>query len=116
MSRVRLYIDEDAAERAVVDSLRNMGVDLLTVFEAGMDRHDDHVQLLFAANDGRVLYTLNVGDFCRLHQDFLTRQQEHAGIIVIPRQRYATGEKVRRLYKWIESMTAEQMRNRLEFL
>jgi predicted nuclease of predicted toxin-antitoxin system len=60
MSQVRLFIDEDAAERVVVDALRNKGIDILTVFEAGMDRQDDHEQLLYAANDGRVLYTLNV--------------------------------------------------------
>jgi len=40
----------------------------------------------------------------------------HGGIIVIPRQRYSVGEKIRRLCALIDSVSAEEMRNRLEFL
>ncbi len=58
----------------------------------------------------------NVDDFCRLHGEFLSEGKAHAGIIVIPRQRYSIGEKIRRLMELIDSVTAEEMRNRLEFL
>ena len=116
MSQIRLYIDEDAAERAVVDGLRNAGVDILTVFDAGMDQRNDRDQLVFAAEERRTLYSLNVGDFCRLHRDFLASQHERAGIVVLSRQRYSTGEKIRQLLKLIEAITAEQMKSRLEFL
>ena len=61
-------------------------------------------------------YTLNVDDFCRLHSEHLSDGKEHAGIIVIPRQRYSIGEKIRHLMDLINSVTAEEMRNRLEFL
>ena len=57
MSQMRLYIDEDAAEHAVVLGLRNRNVDVLTVFEAGMDSRDDHDQLSYAAGDGRARCT-----------------------------------------------------------
>ena len=36
MSQIRLYVDEDAAEHAVVDGLRNHGVDVVTILEVGM--------------------------------------------------------------------------------
>ena len=39
MSEVRLYLDEDAEENAVVEGLRARGVDLLTTFEAGQCRY-----------------------------------------------------------------------------
>ena len=67
MSQVRLYVDEDASERAVVDGQRACSVDVLTVFDVGKDGDDDREQLLFAASHGRAIYSLNVRDFYRLH-------------------------------------------------
>ena len=116
MSQIRLYVDEDAAEHAVVEQLRAHGVDVLTVSDAGTSGDDDDAQLVLATSQGRTFYTLNVGDFCNLHKQFLSEGKEHAGIIVIPRQRYSSGEKLRRLLELITLVTAEEMRNRLEFL
>lgn len=116
MSPIRLYVDEDAAVSAVVDGLRNSGIDVLTILDAETAGATDEEQLEFAATDGRVIYTLNVGDFCRLHAEFLSAGKDHAGIIVIPRQRYSVGEKIRRLTELLDTLSAEEMRNRLEFL
>ncbi|HEX7447523.1 MAG TPA: DUF5615 family PIN-like protein [Pirellulales bacterium] len=116
MSLLRLYVDEDAAEHAVVEALRDRGIDVLTVSEAAMDSETDESQLLLAAAQNRSLYTLNVGDYCDLHKRFLSEGKGHAGIIVIPRQRYSIGEKLRRLIRLASSVTAEEMRDRLEFL
>ena len=116
MSAAKLYVDEDAAESAVVRALRQQGIDVLTVLEAGLDSLRDDDQLRFAASAGRTLYSLNVGDFARLHQQFRARREEHAGIILIPRQRYSIGEKIRRLQKLLESTDAEALRNSLHFL
>jgi len=116
MSQIRLYVDEDAAEGAVVDRLRDRDVDVLTILDAEMTGATDEEQLEFAVSDDRTIYTLNVADFCRLHGEFLSVGRKHAGIIVIPRQRYSVGEKIRRLTELIDTVTAEEMRNRLEFL
>lgn len=116
MSLIRLYVDEDAAEHAVMTALRNRGVDILTVFEAVMESQSDESQLRFATMQSRCLYTLNVGDYCALHKRFLVEGESHAGIIVIPRQRYTIGEKTRRLLHLVTSTAAEEMQNRLEFL
>jgi hypothetical protein len=37
-------------------------------------------------------------------------------MLLIPKQRYSIGEKIRRIAEFIESMPAEEMVNRLEFL
>ena len=116
MSQIRLYVDEDAAQHAVVDGLRARGVDVLTVLDAAKTSATDEEQLEFAALQGRSIYTLNVDDFCRLHSEFLSQGREHAGVILIPRQRYSIGEKIQRLMELIESVTAEEMHNRVEFL
>ncbi|MBW3600540.1 MAG: DUF5615 family PIN-like protein [Planctomycetes bacterium] len=101
MSDVRLYVDEDAAEHAVVHGLRARGIDVVTTPGIGHCGASDEDQLAFAAAQDRAIYTFNVGDFARLHQEFLQRGIEHSGIIVIPDQRYAVGEKIRRLAQLI---------------
>ena len=58
MSEVRLYLDEDAEENAVVEGLRARGVDLLTTFEAGQCGATDPDQLAFAVK--QAAYHLHV--------------------------------------------------------
>ena len=49
MSQIRFYADEDAAEHAVMEGLRQRAVDVLTVLEAGRGEETDDEQLEFAA-------------------------------------------------------------------
>jgi hypothetical protein len=116
MSEIRLYVDEDAAEHAVVQGLRARGVDLLTTAEADRFGSSDEEQLAFAIAQQRTVYTFDVGDFARLHNDYLDQELDHTGIILIPDQRYSIGEKIKRLAKLIHSVAAEDMVNRIVFL
>jgi hypothetical protein len=74
------------------------------------------VQLEYAIQQGRAIYTFNVGHFCQLHAAYLRQGKAHAGIIVVPRQKYSIGEQLKRLASFISSTTAEEMENRLHFL
>lgn len=116
MSDVRLYVDEDAGESTVVQGLRARGIDVLTTVEANLCGATDQDQLVFAAQQGRSIYTFNVGDFARLHTEHLQQGIDHAGIIVVPEQRYSIGEKIRRLAGFLSRVTAEEMANRMEYL
>ena len=116
MSVVRLYVDEDASEHAVVEGLRARGLDVLTTAEAHRLGSSDREQLAFATEQNRALYTFDVGHFARLHEDFLKQGLDHHGIIVIPDQRYSVGEKIRRLARLVSSTTASGMVNRMEYL
>ncbi|GIX00146.1 MAG: hypothetical protein KatS3mg111_3478 [Pirellulaceae bacterium] len=116
MSPVRLYVDEDACELAVIMGLRARGVDLLTTLESGRVGASDEDQLAFAAIEQRTLYTFNIRDFARLHWDWLQRGSDHSGIVVIHDQRYSVGEKIRLLSGFVASRTADEMVNRMEFL
>lgn len=64
----------------VVEALRQLGHDVLTVREAGQDnqRIDDALVLGFASAAGRALVTINRRDFIKLHRE----QPAHRGIIV----------------------------------
>ena len=116
MSEVRLYVDEDAGERAVVQGLRARGIDVLTTIEAHQCGATDRNQLAFAVQEGRTIYTFNVVDFARLHHEYLLQGIDHAGIIVLPDQRFSIGEKIRRLAHFVSSATAEKTINRMEYL
>jgi len=116
MSDVRLYMDEDTSEHAVVQGLRARGVDVLTTAQLNRLGSTDSEQLASAVEQGRTIYAFNVGDLARLHGEYLEQGVDHTGIIVIPDQRYANGEKVRRLARFISSVTAEEMVNRMEYL
>ena len=116
MSEVRLYVDEDAAENAVVKGLRARGFDVLTTIEAEHCGASDHDQLAIAVREGRSIYTFNVGHFAQLHRQSLREGIDHCGIIVLPDQRCSIGEKIRRLAGFLSQVTAEEMVNRMEFL
>lgn len=113
---LRLYIDEDAMSRALVRGLRAQGINVSTPLHEDRIGQADDEQLEFATRMNRVFYTFNVGDFCRLHRDYLAERKTHAGIIVVYRQRYTVGEQIRRLSKLAEEKSAEEMRNTLVFL
>jgi hypothetical protein len=116
MSAIRLYLDADSMQRAVIEGLRARGVDVMTALEAGGADWPDEEQLEFALSEGRALFSFNVSHFSRIHTDYFSRGKPHAGIILAPQQRYSVGEQIRRLLSVISALTAEQMCSRLEFL
>ena len=86
MSHLLIYVDEDAGENAVVSGLRARSIDIMTTVEAKRLGSDDSSQLEFASSMGRAIYTFNVGDFARLHNEYLTQNKTHSGIITVPDQ------------------------------
>ena len=75
----RLYTNENFPF-PVVEELRLLGHDVLTIQETGSSGRavPDPVVLAFAASEGRALVTLNRKHFIRLHQE----QPDHRGIVV----------------------------------
>jgi predicted nuclease of predicted toxin-antitoxin system len=75
----RLYTNENFRRR-IVETLRALGHDVLTAFEAGnanLSIPDDEV-LDFARSTNRIVLTFNRKDFIRLHN----QHHPHSGIIV----------------------------------
>jgi hypothetical protein len=111
-----LYIDEDAMDGDLVRGLRSRAIDVITARDVAMIRRKDRDHLSTATAQGRALYSFNVGDYHQIHTEWMATGLVHAGIILATQKRYATGEQIRRLIHLIGSVTAEQMRNREEFL
>jgi len=116
VSQLRLLVDEDAQHRGLAPALRARAVDVTTVHELGLIGADDDVILARAVLEGRALYTFNVADFCRLHAELLQSGRTHAGIIIVPRQRYNVGEQLRRLFQLINTRSAEDLKDQIVFL
>jgi hypothetical protein len=103
-------------QHALVEALRVRQIDVLTALEADNIEVPDDEHLQFAAEQDRVLYSFNVGDFCRLHGEFLGAGRRHAGIVVARQQQYSVGQQMHRLLKLIATRSEEEMENQIEFL
>lgn len=114
--KIKLYLDEDTMDVDLIHAMRIRGVDLVTAFEQGMIRRDDADHLELATSQRRALYSFNVGDYQRLHTEYLTAGKRHSGIILAQQQRYNLGEQMRRLLKIIAGLSAEEMKDSLVFL
>ena len=100
----------------LVAALRARSVPVITVLDVGLTERTDEEQLAFATEHGCVLYTFNVSDFHGLHTKFTAAGRRHAGMILVPQQRYSVGEQLRRILRLRASITAESIRNQIEFL
>ena len=116
MNQIRLYIDEDSFDKSLVAAFRSADFDVTTVADANKQSYSDEDQLAWAAEQERVIYSYNRRDFCRLHNEFLSAERNHAGIIVLRQQRYSVGQQLRGMLTLTAIRTAEDMVNQLVFL
>lgn len=117
MARFLLYLDEDSDAGGLVVALRTAGLDLVRSSEAGMNGTLDPAQLAYAVAHQRVLYTSNARDFADLHARSQAAGESHPGMLIWPRnRRYGVGEQARRILRVWEALSAEEMRDRAEFL
>jgi hypothetical protein len=113
---IRLYFDHNANPRFARD-LRLEGFDAVAAIELGHERLEDEQHLRWAVAHRRTLFTYDKGDFSIIADAWMTRGDEHAGIILAkapPAISY--GETLRRLLRLLDEITAEEMVNRVEWL
>ncbi|HET6882596.1 MAG TPA: DUF5615 family PIN-like protein [Pirellulales bacterium] len=113
MSVARFLTDEDVYADIAI-RLRQHGIDAVSTPEVGRLTEDDPSQLEWATQNGRVLMTFNVGDFVKLHGEWLRNGKHHAGIVVS--EQSELGKTLRRLLNLAASLRAEDLLDRLEFL
>lgn len=116
MSQIRLYVEEDSMDRRLVEALRSHNVDVSVFGEAGTTAIRDEQQLTSATEQGRVLYTFNAGDFCRLHSIFIDQKRNHTGIIIGTQHHYLVERQLQGILKLIAAKSAEEMINQLIYL
>ncbi len=109
MSEIRYYTDENIS-RALINGLRQRGVDVLSVPEADMLGASDEEQLALALKKGHVTFTQDA-DFLRL----AAAGANHAGI-VYGSQQLPVGEVIRGLMLIHTVLESEDMLGTVEYL
>lgn len=94
---IRWYVDDDAVERALIDSLHERGQDILAPSDVGLYGAPDGEHLSFAASESRTLISYNRRDFIALHFAWMEQGRQHAGIVLMKQRQMALGERIRRL-------------------
>ena len=115
MRLLKLYLDEDAMDGDLLAGLRARGIDVTTAAEQHMIRRNDEDHLAFATELDRVVYSFNMGDFARLHAEWIQSGRSHAGLILARQKRFNVGDQIRRV-RVSGARSAPDMVNRLEFL
>jgi len=110
---IRLYLDEDV-HRRVATALRLRHFDVISAHEVRHWGFGDEEQLVYAAMEGRAIFTYNTADYLHLHLAWLQRGQAHHGIIVS--DQLPISETVRRLLNLLNRVTADEMLNDMRWL
>jgi len=102
MPGVRFVFDQHVNGPAM-RQLRDEGVDVVHVAEAGLAEADDAVILAWAAGEGRIVVTRNYRDFAPLAEAYVRKGVAFAGVLFFSRSvlHSDTGHHVRALRDWI---------------
>ena len=103
-------------DQALVQALRARNLDVVTASDLRMIEHADSEHLDCATEQGRVLCSFNIRDFCRLHSEYSAQGKPHAGIILMRQQHCSVGEQMRRLLRLVAAKSADEMKDWVEFL
>jgi predicted nuclease of predicted toxin-antitoxin system len=82
---MRLYLDDDSAEAALVARLRQAGHDVQIPADANLAGADDSVHLAHAVREDRVLLSRNHDDFENLHALILEVHGHYPGVLIVRR-------------------------------
>ncbi len=111
--RLKLYFDENVPE-AIATAVRLRGYDVTTVRDAERKAFSDLDQLRYASLQKRVLFTFNVADFVKLHDEFTATGRHHSGILLS--KQLPIGIVVKRLLKLLSRLHVEEIENNIIWL
>jgi hypothetical protein len=109
---ITFHLDQHVAN-AVAYGLRQLGVDVTTTHEVGLQDADDPDHMSYAAANGRVIITHDAG-FLRRH----AAGADHAGIGYCPQTKYRRnpGGLIRAVHDLFIRKSAEEMAGHIEYL
>ncbi|MBW3598599.1 MAG: DUF5615 family PIN-like protein [Planctomycetes bacterium] len=80
---MKLYLDDDMADRLLLRLLTSDGHDVIAPADAGLAGSSDPIHLLYAAGCDRPILTGNHEDFFDLHNLVIQTGGHHSGILVV---------------------------------
>jgi hypothetical protein len=111
---MRIYTNESVPV-AVAEGLRRRHVDAWSARDSGRLGASDEEQLTYACQQRAVLFTHD-HDFLEIAGHWMETEREHWGVIYASQGRVGVGDCVRRLIEYATVLTAEKMKNQIEFL
>src|SRR5438105_1532596 len=93
---MRIYVDDDSVDPALLGMLRKAGHDVLRPTDIGMIGAEDVVHFTRAIREGRVLLSGNHDDFQALHLLVLEARGHHPGILIVRKDNDASRDMTAR--------------------
>jgi predicted nuclease of predicted toxin-antitoxin system len=110
---IELYLDEDV-HVIIADLLRGRGFAATTARDEGQLAKTDEEQLAYAVSQQKTFLTHNRHDFEALAREYASAGKTHYGIILAAR--YPPYEVVRRLMRFLNHVTADEMQNQVRYI
>jgi hypothetical protein len=113
MSRLKLHLDADASQKALLQVLLKRGHDVTRTPCPGLPLDaDDDFQLLWATAQGRIIFTHNIRDFIYMTDQY----PHHAGILLAHRKSFSISDLIQLLDRVLTTTTAEEWVGQLRWL
>lgn len=111
-----VYLDHNVDPLLASDA-RKAGFGAVAAQEVGNAVLADVDQLSWAASQGRCIFAHDYDDFPRLASEWFHAGRNHSGIVLCRQPPdISYGELLRRLLRLLDTLTADEMVNRLEWL
>ena len=114
MNRIKIYIDENV-NIAISEGLKRRGIDAFSAKESRNLGLSDEEHLKYAVKNKSVILTHD-DDFLTLADNWRKESIEHYGIIYVHRMKLTIGECIRKIEFLTKVLSAEDLKNHIEFL
>lgn len=114
MAKLKIYTDENVDVR-VAQGLKRRGVHASSSLEKKMTGASDREQFQYAA-DGQAVFFTHDHHFLEIATALTAEGREHWGVIFVEINKLGIGECIKRLALYAELLSAEEMKNVVEFL
>lgn len=114
MAKLKIYIDENVDIR-VAEGLRRRGIRAFSAIEKAMIGATDQKHFKYAMENKAVIFTHD-HHFLEIAKKIVGEGKSHSGVIFAEMNKLSTGECIKRLALYAEVLTAEEMKNHIEFL
>lgn len=110
---IELYLDEDV-HVVIADLLQGRGFAATTARAEGQLGRTDEEQLAYAVSQHKTFLSHNRHDFEAIAREYAGAGKTHYGIILAVR--YRPYEVVRRLMRFLNHVTADEMQNQVRYI
>jgi hypothetical protein len=113
MTKPKLHLDADTSHKQLWQVLCKLGHDVTRTPQPGLPRDaSDEYQLLWAAAQGRIIFTFNLRDFIHLASQY----PRHAGIILAHQRSFTIAELIKLLNLALREHEAEAWAGQVRWL